>query len=307
MKLWVPCTTLNLRTIYLSLSVSTSHYSRRISVLVFSILTQLVAGYGSAAKSRQFPFVVFLLADFGGETKNAVPCMGSIVSQRWILTSAQCVLPQHSKQLISVSFAVGYVDVKIDNTEMESVKSDNVIIHPTFRMKPTPDGRKEPFNDFALIRTNRKIKFNNDIKRACFKRFSRTEECMTSVWYEKMTGKYEYKLMYVDLKKREKSAPTKIVFLIAKPFLTDISRGGPTVVGGKQVGTFSFKAGSRLGFMKPWEQQFWIQNVTGLVLNTQTGQYTGQEADHDQEDMANTIFLASFLSASYVIFVLIYF
>ncbi|KAJ9594185.1 hypothetical protein L9F63_014345, partial [Diploptera punctata] len=62
---------------------------------------------------------------------------------------------------------------------------------------------------------NFRIEFDNDVK-----------------------GKNEYKLKYVDLTKMEKSSPTKILFSNKNKFLTEINRGGPAILKGKQIGIF---------------------------------------------------------------------
>jgi len=126
--------------------------------------TRIVGGEQSA--KGEFPWNVALLHKSYGFF-----CGGTLLSSRWVLTAAHCVMDSKAKQL---SVSLGDHNIKTSDGETK-YNVEKIIMSPTY-----PDSGD---GDYALIRLSQTVVFTDRIKPAClpFKHTSDTFEGK-SVW-----------------------------------------------------------------------------------------------------------------------------
>lgn len=110
---------------------------------------------GVAAKPGQFPHLVSLrmrsLNTTTTTTTTTHRCGGSIISKRWIVTAAHCTQKSFANPARSV-IVVGVHNYSDDGRQynVSRIVNHPEYVHPTFWV-----------NDIALVRTSRRIRFND--------------------------------------------------------------------------------------------------------------------------------------------------
>lgn len=139
---------------------------RALDVLTFYIITiGLVSGApstsitrivgGDVASEGQFPYQISLRqyqiwwGDNGMITGYFHICGGSLLSEQWSITAAHCTRPF---QLEDLAIAVGANHIKDDGVEYALQR---IIMHPNSADK---------LNDISLLRTKKRIEFNNRVQ-----------------------------------------------------------------------------------------------------------------------------------------------
>ncbi|XP_072943142.1 transmembrane protease serine 9-like [Epargyreus clarus] len=108
----------------------------------------------SDAAQDEFPHMA--LVGNSDDYENTFKCAGSIISDRFILTSAQCA---RQKDYEAEFVLVGTLDkTDRDNDKMYTIKS--VILHPDYRPQ-------SPYNNIALLKTSKPIKLGPSVVPAC--------------------------------------------------------------------------------------------------------------------------------------------
>lgn len=111
---------------------------------------------GEYAKPGQFPHMVSLryrLEMNGADTDWIHWCGGSILNNRWILSSARCTQRQYSNTS-NVVIVVGALQIRNDGRRYHL---DRIVNHPEFH---EPSGA----NDVSLLQTNESIEFTDFVK-----------------------------------------------------------------------------------------------------------------------------------------------
>jgi secreted trypsin-like serine protease len=106
--------------------------------------TDMIVG-GSVAPEGRYPWQVRLFTSLEDERGR---CGGTLVADRWVLTSAHCVLAEPgttAKAAPLEAIVVGYGST--DRTKLSKVESQEIVLHPAFR-----DQGEKSHADLALIR-----------------------------------------------------------------------------------------------------------------------------------------------------------
>ncbi|MDP3894574.1 serine protease, partial [Nocardioides sp.] len=99
---------------------------------------------GSKASPGQFPFMASLQSS-GSEGTSGHFCGGSVVSQRWILTAAHCLVDTAPGE---IQVAVGRTNIN-DLSSGQTLRADRIVIHPAYAATGT--------HDAALVRVTEDI------------------------------------------------------------------------------------------------------------------------------------------------------
>nr|CAH7748882.1 unnamed protein product [Callosobruchus chinensis] len=112
----------------------------------------LIVG-GKPASSGKFPF----MAALGFNTDEKWLCGGTLISHRFILTAAHCTISRSGSPVV---VRLGALYLSQDSSTSDDYKVSDIIVHPNYRYP-------EKYNDIALIKVDRDIKFTNYIRPAC--------------------------------------------------------------------------------------------------------------------------------------------
>lgn len=114
-----------------------------------------IAG-GEDADPGEFSHMCALGYDTDGEPKIAYNCGGTLISERYVLTAAHCIISQSMGAPVRVR--MGMTDLR--TTDGEEVAIANITVHPEYQ-------RKNKRNDLALIELERGVTFTNSLHPAC--------------------------------------------------------------------------------------------------------------------------------------------
>lgn len=114
-----------------------------------------IAG-GEDADPGEFSHMCALGYDNDGEPKIAYNCGGTLISERYVLTAAHCIISQSMGAPVRVR--MGMTDLR--TTDGEEVAIANITVHPEYQ-------RKNKRNDLALIELERGVTFTNSLHPAC--------------------------------------------------------------------------------------------------------------------------------------------
>lgn len=117
---------------------------------------------GTSARRNAWPWYALLMIRRRNQRRDP-ECGGTLISNRFVLTAAHCVLKQAKQATIrasSVTVRLGEHDLKLTGDGEIDVGVERIIVHPNFQPKTFK-------NDIALIKLDRKIVFNDTIEPAC--------------------------------------------------------------------------------------------------------------------------------------------
>ena len=125
--------------------------------------------HGDDGFHGQYPWMVYLYIRFRNFNKMmAKSCGGSLISDRWVLTAANCLVSDdESYQFYDVKLTLGQFDLSKSAQQFENglrMNSTEIFIHPCFI-----EGGREKQNemDAALIKLPRRIQFKWNIRPIC--------------------------------------------------------------------------------------------------------------------------------------------
>ncbi|KAJ9594178.1 hypothetical protein L9F63_014338 [Diploptera punctata] len=143
----------------------------------------------------------------------AYKCTGSIVTQRWILIAAHCVL---DSEMIQKMYKAGQVDETLGY--FQNIKS--IIKHPKFRADRDNGTLLEIYNDMCLLYTEDKIKFNKYVGKVCISSTRKMSgECLVAGFGDTNASKgmhYAF-LRYKQIEKKVEN-PNAIMIDVDGPF-----------------------------------------------------------------------------------------
>ncbi|CAH1969972.1 unnamed protein product [Acanthoscelides obtectus] len=112
----------------------------------------LIVG-GKPAQSGKYPF----MAALGFNTDEKWLCGGTLISHRFILTAAHCTSSRSGSPVV---VRLGALYLSQETSTSEDYRVADIIVHPNYRYP-------EKYNDIALIRVERDIKFTKYVRPAC--------------------------------------------------------------------------------------------------------------------------------------------
>ncbi|CAF1114670.1 unnamed protein product [Brachionus calyciflorus] len=107
---------------------------------------------GQVALNNSWPWMVAMMID------NSFTCGGSIIAPDWILTAAHCV--EDVKDIRKYKFIYGTNNLNDPQTESNTAFASKIYMHPDYFSTVI-------YNDIALIKLTKKIKFSKKVKPIC--------------------------------------------------------------------------------------------------------------------------------------------
>ncbi|GLV33485.1 uncharacterized protein CBL_20220 [Carabus blaptoides fortunei] len=97
---------------------------------------------------------------YGEENKKDWKCSGTLFSDQFVLTAAHCMVSRDLGQARWVRLGELVVGTDTDEAAPEDFSVLEIIKHPDFKLPAA-------YNDIALIKLNKRVKFNRFIRPAC--------------------------------------------------------------------------------------------------------------------------------------------
>jgi len=141
----------------LPLSINTEAVPLRVQNCDFSAVKLIVGG--EASELGEFPHQAAV--GYKGRTSRNIlwNCGGTLISERFVLTAAHCVNTSFGDPVV---VRLGEYNIERDNdgADPEDFGVQRVIVHPNYL-------KAFKYNDIALLRLNRDVRFNKFIRPAC--------------------------------------------------------------------------------------------------------------------------------------------
>lgn len=127
-------------------SIKTLIFVACVAVFLVEVSSQIIGGYDAAPYQFTYQVAIRTIA-------RKYICSGAVLSERWVITAAQCVLRTHENQL-----EIAYGSRSLGG-HSRATKVGRIVRHPNFQYHNLN-------NDLAMLLTASKIKFDRNVVEA---------------------------------------------------------------------------------------------------------------------------------------------